>query len=381
MPTPVQIGPRLESAAPEAQVILLRVFDEVMARSSDEIRARPEDLAEVPLLFGRSGGFKKRMADVQAGKKEAVNLRSHLKRFMKQHFPEYCFDTSDAEWIWFRKSLTGTLDLLLRFHKVHQWGFGKTFTIDFAVDFPGTPFRIIQSRHGGMLKNIFWMFHESWEQKVWAYTTSAELEMALRGCRNLLRIVLPALEKHCRDLLQPQPVALPAGIVQLGALTAREAHNIVLPMAHKWAEDAEMESIDARPITKDGRLRLEADWRVKFVSKRLDRYCWFVVPHTGRVWWDFYPVMQNAIPKYSSVLTSDDWIDSTEVTPRAFQVMQEQLGELPLGYISLALCDPARYSGNFVWRAISCGTSSPKRRDITVHLHWRTGAVLDEAPQ
>jgi hypothetical protein len=56
---------------------------------------------------------------------------------MKQHFPEYRFDTSDSEWIRFRKNVTPTLDLLLRFNKVHQWGLGKTFTIDLAVDFPG----------------------------------------------------------------------------------------------------------------------------------------------------------------------------------------------------------------------------------------------------
>lgn len=377
----VQVGRHLEPGAPEARLILLRVFDEVMARTSDQIRARTEDLAGIPLLFGRSGGFKKRMTDVQAGKKETVNLPSHLKRFMKQHFPEYRFDTGDSEQLWFRKNVAPTLDLLLRFDKVHQWGLGKTFTIDFAVDFPGTPFRLVQAQRGGMLKNIFWMFHESWEQKVWAYTTSAELATALQGCLDLFSRILPVLEEHCCDLLQPQPVTLPSGIEQLGALTAREAYKIVLPMAHKWAEDAEMESINAGPITEGGRLRREADWRVKFVSEGLDRYCWYIVPHTGRVWWDFYPVMQNAIPKYSSVLTSDDWIDSTGVAPRAFQAIQKQLGASHLGHISLALCDPTRYSGNFVWRAISYGESLPKRRDITVHLDWRTGAVLGEAPQ
>jgi hypothetical protein len=370
-PSSVKLDQSLEAATREARLILLRVFDEVMARTSDQIHARTADVAEIPLLFGRSGGFEKRMADVQAGKKETVNLPSHLKRFMKEHFPEYRFDTSDPEWIWFRKGVRPTLDLLLRFDKVHQWGLGKTFTLDFGVDFPGTPFR-------RMLKNIFWMFHESWEQKVWAYTTSNELETALRGCGDLLRRVLPVLEKHCCDLLQPQPVTLPPDIEQLGALSAREAYNIVQPMARKWAEDAEMESIGAAPITEGGRLRPEADWKVKFVSKRLDRYCWYVVPYTGRVWWDFHPVMQNAIPKYSSVFNSGDWIDSTAVAPRAFQVIEKQLGALHIGSVSLALCDPSRYSGNFVWRAVCTGESSSKRRDITVYLNCQTGAVLGE---
>ena len=368
----------LDSLDPEEKLILLRVLDEAMARTSDEIHALSEDLANIPLLFGRSDGFKKRMADVQAGKKETVNLPSHLKRFMKENFPDYRFDKSDPEWLWFRKSLRPTLDVLLRFDKVFQWGLGKSFTIAVGVDFPGTPLRLKQSRHGGMIKNLFWIFHESWEQKVWTYTTSTELATALQGCRDLLSRVLPVLEKYCCDLLQPQPIRLPPGIQELGALTAREAYDLVLPMAREWAADAEMESINAVPVTEVGRLRPEADWRLKFVSKGLDRYCWYIVPYTGRVWWDYYPVMQNAIPKYSSALNSEDWLDSADVAPSAFQALKEQLGTSKLDQVSLALCDPTRYSGNFVWRAISYCGSLPKERNVTVHLDWRSGAVLDE---
>jgi len=248
----VQLDPLSESATPEFRLILVRVFDEVMARTSDQIRARTEDLAEIPLLFGRSGGFEKRMTDVQAGRKETVNLPSHLKRFMKQHFPEYRFDRGDPEQLWFRKTLAPTLDLLLKYEKVHQWGLGKTFTIDFTVDFPGTPFRRRQIGRGGMLKNIFWMFHESWEQKVWAYTTSTELLTALEGCRNLLNRVLPALEEQCCELLFHHHSRFRPASWNLAPLTAREASNIVLPMARSWAKDAEMESINAAPITEGG---------------------------------------------------------------------------------------------------------------------------------
>lgn len=89
---PAKLSQHFESPATETRLILLRVLDEAMARTSDQIHARTEELAEIPLLFGRSSGFEKRMADVQAGKKETVNLPSQLKRFMKQQFPEYRFD-------------------------------------------------------------------------------------------------------------------------------------------------------------------------------------------------------------------------------------------------------------------------------------------------
>jgi hypothetical protein len=71
----------------------------------------------------------------------------------------------------------------------------------------------------------------------------------------------------------------------------------------------------------------------------------------GRVWWNFYPVLQGAIRKYSAVLESDDWIDSTTVAPRAFQTVQQQLADYRVYDISLVLYDPGRYSGNFVWEA------------------------------
>jgi hypothetical protein len=96
------------------------------------------------------------------------------------------------------------------------------------------------------------------------------------------------------------------------------------------------------------------------------------------VWWSFYPVLQGTIPKYSSVIEADDWIDSTSEAPRAFQAAEQQPGNFRTAQISLALRDPQRYSGKYVWEAscIAYGTSQSERRDIIVQLDARTGAVL-----
>lgn len=380
---PQAADPRLQRPTPEAQLIVLQTFDEAMARAAEQCGARREDLASIPLLFGRSDGFDKRMKDVMAGKKENVNLPSRLKRFMKDELTLYRFDMGDPEQLWFRKPVAPTLDFLLMFDKVHQWRLGKTFTIHFALDFPNTAFGAMYSGSGGARKNIFWMFHESWETQVWAYTTSAELEQALKGCAGLLHRIVPAMEEQCQKLLLPIPTAVPAGIVQLGALSAREAYRIALPMAQEWAADATLEDLVLRTVgepvvgrgwalTSEGRLAAGGSWGFKFVSKRLDRYCWYTVPHTGRIWWDYYPVPQAVIPKYSAVLEFDDWADSTLVAPRALEALEREKDQSRVWAISLALRDPKRYSGNFVWEAhgILFGESRSERRDIISPCSW-----------
>jgi hypothetical protein len=384
--------PRLLTPAPDAQLVVLLSFEEAMARAADQIGARPEDLANVPMLFSRSSGFGKRMRDAIAGKKESVNLPSRVKRFMKELFPHYRFDESDPQQLRFRKPLASTLDLILVFNRVHQWGLGKTFSVEFGADFPNTPFGGMHAGVGGTSKNIFWLFHEGWERQVWAYSTSDELSSALEGCGELLRRILPAAEEQCRQLLLPPPAALPAGIATRGALSAREAYDLILPMAREWAADAQLESLGSTnvvhisgpvgslrsSISEEGRLRPHGSWALKFVSKRLDRCCAYFIPHTGRVWWSFYPVLQGALPKYSAILDSDEWIDSTAVAPQALQAAQ-QPGEDRAYEISLVLRDPQRYAGNFVWEAtcMSHGDSPSDRRQVVMQFDRRTGKLKE----
>lgn len=370
-------------------LVMLLTFDEVLARAAEQIDARTGDLESVPLLFSRSKGFDKRMEDMLAGKKGTVNFPSVLKHFMKASFPEYAFDSSDPEQLWFRRSLSPTLDVLLLFEKLHQWGMGKTFSLRFAVDFPNTRFGGAHTGFGGTRQSIFWMFHQAWEEHVWAYTTAEELAVALESCRAIMQRVLPALESHSRDLLMPPPADLIAEIAHQGALSAREAYELVLPMARNWSQDVQVESIgistrlqwrDDAPlsISQNGRLGLGGSWTFKFISKSLDQYCWYTVPHTGRIWWDFYHVPQNAYPKYSAVLESDDWIDSTAVVPRATQLIEQLAGERKR-HTSFALRDVRRYSGNFMWEAnaITYGKTMSDRSDIAVRFDAFTGEFID----
>jgi hypothetical protein len=383
---------RLQPPSREALLVVLKSFDEVMECAADQISARPEDLQSIPLLFGRGAAFDKRMNDVLARRKESINLPSRVRKFMKEVFPDYRFDAADLEELWFRKTVAPTLDLLVMFDKVHFHGIGKAFGLNFAADFPDTPFGGLHAGRGGTRKSVFAMFHQEWEQQVWAYTTSDELATALEGCAALLRRILPALEEQSRQLLIPPPATLPPGVEPRGALSARQAFAEVLPLAREWAADAELQGVyttnmifirdrhrKARPACgDDGRLLPEGSWGFKFVSRRLDQHCEYRVPHTGRLRWNFYPG-SISFPKYGPALGTYDWVDSTVIAPRASAAVHEQLVGFRVFDVFLRLHEGSRGKGDFVWEAqwMAFGPSMQERRDITVQLDRRTGEVLE----
>ena len=200
--------------------------------------------------------------------------------------------------------------------------------------------------------------------------------------------VLPVLETQCRELLPP-PAALPADIERRGSLSAREAYAAILPTVGQWASDAQLEAVGSTNMllrregfsssfTREGRLEPHGSWSFKFISKSLDRYCHYTVPHTGRIEWNYFAVPQGGIPKYSSVLEADNWIDSTEIALRSFTALEKQLEGSRISQISISLHDPKRYTGDFVWEAhcIAFGDSPSNRRDIRVQFHPVTGEFL-----
>ena len=145
----------MRTGSPRSELIVRQCFDEALGRASYVIGAQAEDLERVPLLFSQHDGFNKRMQDVLAGKKAAISLPTTLKRFMHERFPSYRFETDPLGQITFRRSLAPTLDLLLIVDRVHQWGLGKSFSLDLAADYPGT--RLAGQAHelGGQRKNLF----------------------------------------------------------------------------------------------------------------------------------------------------------------------------------------------------------------------------------
>jgi hypothetical protein len=118
-------------------------------------------------------------------------------------------------------------------------------------------------------------------------------------------------------------------------------------------------------------------WSIRFLSKCRDGGCSYEVPHTGRVWWRLYPML-DVLPRYDASIGADDWIDSTDVAPRAREVIARQLDGIEVPEVSLTLRDPKRYAGDFVWEArLSRSAAPPGKSLINVLLDRHTGSVLE----
>ncbi len=375
-----------EAARAAAGLVVVQSVYESLARAADAIGARAQDLEQVPFLFVGSGALNKRLSDVQAGKKEVVNLGSALKQFMKGRLPDYRLDTSGTEQTSFRRSLGPTLDVIVRFDRVHQWGLGKSFRVDVRVDFPDTAFSGI---HGLAGVSVFWLFHYGPQTHAWAYTTRGELAEALDGCGALLGRMLPAIEEQCRSLLVPPPTVLLPGTPRYGPLSARDALAIAWPMAQAWAPDVELQRITSgypAPVrsrrlvlTPTGRLADGGGWTIVGLSKARDMLCHYAVPYTGRVWWTLYPVVQHTSPKYSASVAVDDWSDSPRIAPLALAAAQAQIGAPHDLDLMLTLDDPSRYQGHFVWTAWCTARDGAVSgiRPIAVRLDRHTGHPLE----
>jgi len=199
---------------PDANAVWVahKSFQAAFDRTTKEVEDEGIMLAPVPMLFPRFQAFGKRIADVQQGKREKIDLVPHLKRLVRESQPGYVFDQSDAEWVMFRKHLTPLLDGLLSFERFHHHGLGKSFTLQFGVDFPGN--RELQQNPLLSLfrESFFTVFHRNWEEPAWTYATAEELQKVLQGCAALLSRVLPLLERRLVEMLSPQPTELPMTI-------------------------------------------------------------------------------------------------------------------------------------------------------------------------
>jgi hypothetical protein len=335
------LGRGSERPAPETLWAAQKAFQAAFDLALKDIEERDITLHSAPPLFSRFEAFGKRIADTQNGISEKIDLVAELKRLIRERQVGYAFDASDAECVTFRKSLTESLDGLLTFERFHHHGLGKSFTINYGVQFPGDPELQPSPVVQVFRDSLFTLFHRNWEEPAWAYSTGAELEEVLTSCGALLASVLPLLEKRLVETLSPLPEKLPSFISSLGALTAKEAYTRALPVSQAWAEDVELVSIGSQlsagpsmdmavlaeafgpALDPDGRLQPHGWWSVNFLSRRRGTHLFVLVPHTGAIRWSTfgYPLREWR----PATLSSRDWLDSAVIALSANSVLQPHL--------------------------------------------------------
>ena len=390
-------GTGQEQPDPNALWIAQKCFQAAFDLAAVAIEKEAITLDSVPLLFPRFEAAGKRIADVQQGKREQVDLLSHLKRHLREALPVWEFDQADGEVILFRKRLAPSLDAKLIFERFHHHGLGKSFTLNLAVEFPGNR-KFLQNPILQIFRESFFtLFHRSWEQPAWTYATSGELDRALLGCTALLSRCLPLLEQNLVALLSLLPDELPKSIPVRGALSAKEGYAQALPVAQSWAEDVALESISSGAnifhaywpeqgpgIADDGRLQRHGDWSIRFLSRSRGAHIFVSMPHTGALRWSTFSFPLGATR--FSVISSMDWLDSTRIATVVRDSLRQRVadGQLRLSECLYRLGAMPPDSNKFAWEVqamlLGAGRGQDEvriRQDLRFLLDPRTAAILE----
>jgi hypothetical protein len=377
---------------PDALFAAYKAFQSAFDVATAEIEERGLTVDSLPLLFPRSDAATKRFEDVKQGIRAQVDLVGHLKRFMREYRPQYVFEQADSECVIFRNKLAPQVDALLIFDRHHLHGIGKSFGLQFGVDYPGAADfgqpPILQL----FREDFFTLYRKNWEQRAWAYGTEEELARLLSGCRELFSTTLPLLEKRIVEALSPLPMKLPDLIPVFGSLTAREAFAQAIPIAKNWAEDIALISIGSNEHPGfgtllgpsagfDGRLLRPGFWSVVFHSPKRGANVMVTAPHTGAIRYATFkfPPMYLTLP--SQPECPEKWIDSPMIAA-AFGPVWKQHSENPEHRVVgtfYRLGARSQTQKEVIWEvhAMLAGAQRFDRRDIRATFDAESGRLIN----
>lgn len=367
-------------------IVIQQCIEEAFARAAADLDQTQAALTGIPLLYSGMGAIFKRARDVQSGIREEIDLLAEMKQMMRANFPDYTLCRAGGTGPSFRKRLADHLDGLFFVQKFR--GFGKSFSLAYDVDFPGTRFAGWAIDELSPSRSLLSVFHRGGVAPEWAYSTSAELAQVLSGCRDVLRMALPALETRLRELLSPTPEALPQDIQTRGRLSAREAYEQALWIAKKWAPDARFAGVHsgglhavtyelARGVDMEGRLQSHGRWRVRFESTRLNSDLLLDVPHFGLIRW-------NSMRKLYPMLCappSGDWLDSPGAMQKGVEAIQALAPDHEWATWECGLGEERELAAT-AWRihaSFRAAARRPDFRDAYVYLDPVDGTVVHSA--
>jgi hypothetical protein len=367
-------------------IVIEQCIEEAFARAAADVDRASAKLTAVPNLYSPMGAAFKRAKDIQSGVREGVSFPREARQLIEVDFPGYA-PCPLKKGLVFRKQLAEHLEGLLVFETASPRSFGKCFTLAYQVDFPGTRFTRLMIQPFNLSRSLFSLFHKGWLPPEWPYSTREELERALGGCRDVLRMVLAALEARLTELLSPLPTALPADAETRGALSAREAYEQALWVAKAWAEDARFAGASSgglhftqhavtQGIEMDGRLRPRGCWGVRFESARLHSNLLVDVPYWGQIRWNsmvkMFPTLWPTPERH--------WLDSTEAMQRGAEVIREVTAGQEWGLWDCVLGEDRAVGA--VWKihaSFQRQARQPACRDTYAYLRPIDGSLVHSA--
>ncbi len=357
-------------------------FEEAVEQAADEL-AQKVGSKWSPTALSPANAFALRLktwGDESSGR---VNFVQPLKRRLKTAFPEWVFDASDAEGIWFRKPLAQTADGRAVGFTRSQPRLGKAFTLEVGIQSTGA------SGHNISFKTNIFRLERTTQERSWVYGNQKEAEACIDIALELLRGMLPPLEAVLSRYFNPWPETIPKSVEQQGKLTAREAFQKALPVAREEFPDAQLirifssalslqvRDLEGPELSYDGRLRENGIWMFHFYSPSRDISFEVNVPCVGRINLSEHGDQYNN-PNSRRYLTTinEDWIDSDQ----AFAITEKNGGfDCRTKGEIFGVCSKLHLNAQagMVWEILYLVTDDRGRNDLEVKIDAGSGSILD----
>ncbi len=182
------------------------LFDETFQNTSHEIRQLELNWTDFPLISSREESFRIRMASVEKGVKERIDLLPQLKRFMKSFRPAYSYSkTPDGRYV-FSTQFNDNIKFGIGFDRIHHMGLGKAFTLCLSIEHTD------EALLGHVwIDNFFRIFGErgNWPP-CYTYSIKDDLIGVFQSVEIVLNTILPIFEKNLNKFFQNSADIMPS---------------------------------------------------------------------------------------------------------------------------------------------------------------------------
>lgn len=392
--TPADVATQIDT---EQLLVIHTCFNEAVVETSQDMEKVIPDWTLVPRLKRRfDSAVRDRLEDINAGKTSKVNFNSIAKKFFKAELADFVFDTNDGEVLWFSKSASKEVEILVGIEKIHLSGLGKTFTLKIDI-------RVRTSEDATPIflnTNFGKPLHES-DELCWTYATEDGLMQALHVSSGVLKKILISWDERVQKYFSSVSRNIPEELTRRIGFTMKDVYEEAHKIAMKFSSDSELvgaysgcnlqirELGGGTGVNEQGKLKPHGYWGFYYKSEIRDLRFFVTVPAIGSNSYTVHGRIKDYRPPV--IMNLPNLLDSD----KAMDIAQKQLNELKKQETSLSIWDAqmqldvsgpherwfverkSKYdSDEPIWSVQFLGSSERGRTDLSVAFAAKTGETI-----
>ena len=325
-------------ATPEELFVTVLSWIELIEEVGAKVRAKVS-LAGVPHLMTTYEAHNFIFDPGKMGKSMRVDFTRAVRKWLKAEFPEYKRDPDAVDGETLHKEIGEGVMVTLSVDKKPK-AFSKEFTIGLGVGLSSPRFAPTADRPLTFGVNLFHLFGIAPLPMQWTYYTEADLQEALQGAATLVKQVLAIFEPEAMNMQRAHERRLDE-FEGPREVSAKEAHELALPLVKAWAEDGGLMRIVSNMISGqhlpfsplslpaldgEGRLAMNGGWWMQFHSRSKRKNLYVMVPCRGKITQTLLDAPEGRHwPSDGDQIFLDGWIDSVEALRRARAAAEHQI--------------------------------------------------------